>query len=99
MTVASASVYPVETHWMVVSVVWNSRASVLMATLTTVTSRIDMMAPRTTTEATSIRPRSIVAAGAGGGGDIAEQPSSPEGALDRHTGLRARRDSASIRRP
>src|SRR3954447_7570785 len=43
---------------MVVSEVWNSFASVLMATLTTVTSRIDMIAPRTTTIATSRTSRS-----------------------------------------
>src|SRR4051794_41050665 len=36
----------------------NSCASVLIATLTTVTSRMDMIAPSTTTEATSITPRS-----------------------------------------
>jgi hypothetical protein len=35
-------------------VVSNSAASVLIATLTTVTSRIDMIAPSTTTQATII---------------------------------------------
>src|SRR3954468_15265900 len=40
------------------SVVSNSRASVLIATLTTVTSRIDMIAPSTTTHATIMRSRS-----------------------------------------
>src|ERR671933_171010 len=43
---------------MVGSVVSKSRASVLIATLTTVTSRIDMIAPSTTTPATAITPRS-----------------------------------------
>jgi len=49
---------PVDTHWIVGSVVWNSRASVLIATFTTVTSRIDMIAPSTTTQATIISARS-----------------------------------------
>src|SRR6187551_1421738 len=43
---------------MVESDVLKSWARVLIATLTTVTSRIDMIAPRTTHSATSIRPRS-----------------------------------------
>jgi hypothetical protein len=41
--------------------VWKSRASVLMATLTTVVSRIDMIAPSTTTDATSMTSRSSFA--------------------------------------
>jgi hypothetical protein len=66
MTVASASVYPVTTHWIVARVVPKSRASALMATLTTVASRIDMMAPMTTTDETSSSRRSsgLGAAGA-----------------------------------
>ena len=46
------------THWIVGSVVSKSCASVLIATFTTVTSRIDMIAPSTTTAATAISPRS-----------------------------------------
>jgi hypothetical protein len=40
-------------------VVWNLAASVLMATLTTVVSRIDMIVPSTTTPATTSSARSI----------------------------------------
>src|SRR6516165_5824023 len=46
---ASASRYPVATHWMVVTDVWKSRARVASATATMVVSRIDMIEPRTTT--------------------------------------------------
>src|SRR4051812_46559704 len=56
---------------MVVSEVWKSRASVLIATLTTVVSRIDMMAPRTTTDATSSSPRSSLPSSLLGGAAVA----------------------------
>src|SRR5947208_8664494 len=57
-----------------------------MATLTTVTSRIDMIAPRTTTEATSISPRSRPASAGGVGmgvGDSVAVMASGEAERDR----------------
>ena len=79
MTVASASRYPVYTHWTVDS----GRPEVLgqggMATLTMVVSRIDMMVPSTTTRASRLswgsRPDRPVAAGASARG------ASPGGAV------------------
>ncbi len=69
ITAASASVYPVATHWIVGSVVWNFPASVLIATLTTVVSRIVIIAPSTTTPATTSSARSIGSfSGTGGAG-------------------------------
>src|SRR3954468_19314012 len=59
---------------MVGSVVLNSFASVLIATLTTVTSRIDMIAPSTTTEATSISSRSSLSESRAGGDVMPGQP-------------------------
>jgi hypothetical protein len=53
ITVASASRYPVETHWIVSSGAESSRDSVSRATLTIVVSRIDMTTPTTTTAATT----------------------------------------------
>jgi hypothetical protein len=49
MTIDSASMYPVVTHWIVDSDVCRRPPSVSIATLTIVVSRIDMMAPSTTT--------------------------------------------------
>src|SRR3954469_18834019 len=58
MTVASASVYPVTIHWIVSSDVSNVVDRWLIATLTTVVSRMDMITPRTTTTATLSSARS-----------------------------------------
>src|SRR2546429_870806 len=63
MTVANASVYPVATHWIVSSEVWNSTDSLLIATSTTVMSKMDMMAPSTTPEPTASNLRSSPAPG------------------------------------
>jgi len=52
ITAASASVYPVTTHWIVVSEELKAIARWSIATLTTVVSRIDMIAPSITTPAT-----------------------------------------------
>jgi hypothetical protein len=52
-------------HWIVSSDVSKSPVRWLIATLTTVVSRIDMIAPRTTTIATVIRPRSRPRLGGG----------------------------------
>src|SRR3954447_22898073 len=51
----------------------NSFASVWMATLTTVTSRIDMIAPSTTTEAMRRTPRSSVSSAAEALGGVGEE--------------------------
>jgi hypothetical protein len=51
MTAASASMYPVATHWMSASGECRSRLSVSRATLTIVVSRIERIAPMTTTAA------------------------------------------------
>jgi hypothetical protein len=51
ITADSASVYPVTTHWIVVSEASKSIARRAIATLMTVVSRIDMIAPSTTTPA------------------------------------------------
>ena len=48
ITTASASRYAVLTHWIVATVVWNSRPSVSSATLTIVVSRIAGTAPTST---------------------------------------------------
>src|SRR3954447_23897426 len=53
MTVARASRYPVDTHWIVDSGDWRSSDRVSSATLTIVVSRIDMITPSTTTPATT----------------------------------------------
>jgi uncharacterized membrane protein len=53
ITVASASRYPVATHWIVSSDAESLRDSVSRATLTIVVSRIDMTTPTTTTTATT----------------------------------------------
>jgi hypothetical protein len=58
ITADSASVYPVTTHWIVVSEASKSIARRAIATLMTVVSRIDMIAPSSTTEATTIVLRS-----------------------------------------
>ena len=58
ITVASATRYPVATHWIVDSEACSSRLSVASATLTIVVSRIDMIAPITTTLATTMISRS-----------------------------------------
>ena len=58
MTVASASVYPVIVQATVAYVALNSAWKVGSATLTTVMSRIDMIAPSTTTPAIFNTPES-----------------------------------------
>src|ERR1700745_1846210 len=68
MTVARASVYPVIVHATVAYDAWNTRWNVGSATLTTVMSRIAMMAPSTTTPATFRTPRSSLSEGAAGAG-------------------------------
>ena len=71
MTVAKARVYAVIVHATVAYEVSKSSAKVVSATLTTVTSRIDMMAPSTTTEAIlRTAPSSLSDAGAGAFGDV-----------------------------
>src|SRR3954454_16981057 len=70
MTVASASLYPVTIHWIVGRSVSKSRASVLIATLTTVVSRIDMIGPRTTTLAMVSSRRSSLPSGSAAIGEI-----------------------------
>ena len=52
ITAASASMYPVTTHWICAIVLCSSRPSVASATLTIVVSRIDMTEPTSTTALT-----------------------------------------------
>jgi hypothetical protein len=70
MTIASASRYAVETHWIVASEVWKSRERVSIATLTMVASRPTMTAPSMTASASltsSGGSRSSAASAAGAG--------------------------------
>src|SRR3954466_15553540 len=70
LTVASARVEPVTIHWIVGRSVSKSRASVFSATLTTVVSRIDMIAPSTTTLAIVSIRRSSLPSGSAAIGEI-----------------------------
>src|SRR6478609_11483777 len=66
MTVASARVYPVMVQATVEYVASKTVWKVGSATLTTVVSRIDMMAPRTTTPAIFSTPESSLSPAPGG---------------------------------
>ena len=72
ITLANASRYAVETHWIVGIDAWNSRPSVGIATLTIVASRMVMIVPRTTTAAS--RKMSRVSTRSGGACDFELAP-------------------------